>query len=1050
VRRPSQAAPAVVTPNAESEIKETSERGPFTPAGLREAYDLPSETAGAGQTVGIVDAFNDPDAESDLAKYRSHFGLSPCTTANGCFRKVNQSGGTSPYPNSVSIDWTVEESLDVDMVSAVCPKCHILLVEATNDEYANLAAAEDEAVTLGATEINDSWGGPEFSGESQYDPHFDHPGVPITVAAGDTGDVVTYPAATPYVIAVGGTVLERTIGARGWREAVWGGEGKAGTGSGCSVYEPKPAWQTDTGCGRRTDNDIAAVASTATPVWVVDSWEDAKSEIYPGEDPGWILTGGTSGASAIMSGIMALTNEYTRSFPGAEAFYREAAQNGVGDGVGVLDDVVTGLDGTCANYLCEAIPGYDGPTGLGSPYGAPVVFPAGQASTVPQEPQGSWVGKLGSGGYLLAGWDGAQDISDTPNVTASLVKGSRWQWAQNTSDVRALQSPDGLTRNASTYYDPNQILLKLSFKEAYSGNLHLYAVDWDSTARRETISVNGQGVALVNSFNQGAWLSYPISVSAGGTVTVMVNRTAGANAVLSGIFLGEGGSPPAATMASAPQGSWVGKLGSAGYDLAGWDGSGGDVAYLPKASLSLAQGSRWQWAQNTSDPRALSDPGALTRNAGTYYDPNQIKLTLTPRAGYTGTLHLYAVDWDHGGRREIITVNGQSAVLGEFSEGGWVSFPISVPAFEPVTITVDRTAGANAVLSGIFLGEAGTPPGPTVASAPQGAWVNAVGSAGYDLAGWDGSQGDASYLPNASVSLMQGSRYQWAANSADPRALSDPTGLTHNAGTYYDPNEIRLKLTFPAKFSGKLRLYAVDWDHGGRREIITVDGQRAVLGEFGEGLAGQSAVLNEFGEGAWVSFPIAAAAGETVTITVDRMAGANAVLSGIFLGEAGPPPAMASTSAPQGSWVGTYGSAGYDLAGWNGESDLASMSSASVGLAQGSRYVWASSTEDVRALQGPEKTTRDAATYYDPNDIQLRLSFANAYTGNLRLYAVDWDSTARRELISVNGQTAALSSEFNQGAWVTFPISVAAGETVSIVVDRTAGSNAVLSGIFLG
>jgi hypothetical protein len=669
---------------------------------------------------------------------------------------------------------------------------------------------------------------------------------------------------------------------------------------------------------------------------------------------------------------------------------------------------------------------------------------------VKQEPQGSWVGKVGSGGYLLAGWDGAQDISDTPNVTASLVKGSRWQWAQNTSDARALQSPDGLTRSASTYYDPNQIELKLSFKEAYSGNLHLYALDWDTTARRETVSVNGQTLALSSSFNQGAWLSFPISVGPGGTVTIAVTHTAGSNAVLSGVFLGEGGALPDPTVVSAPQGSWLGKVGSAGYDLAGWDGATGDVSYLPNASLSLVQGSRFQWAQNTSDPRALSDPGGLTHNASTYYDPNQIKLTLSFKAAYTGTLHLYAVDWDHGGRREIITVNGQSAVFGEFSEGAWVSFPISVPAFGSVTITVDRTAGGNAVLSGVFLGDAGTPPGPTVASAPQGAWVNSLGSAGYDLAGWDGAQGDVSYLPNTSVSLAQGSRYRWAAASTDPRALSDPTGLTHNAGTYYDPNEIQLKLSFSARFSGKLHLYAVDWDHGGRREIITVNGQRTVLGEFSGGEGGQSAVLGEFGEGAWVSFPIFAAAGETITITVDRTAGANAVLSGIFLAEAGAPPAMASPSAPQGSWVGAYGSAGYDLAGWSGESDLTSMPSASIRLAQGNRYVWAGSTEDPRALQSPEKTARKAATYYDPNEIQLNLSFASAYTGSLRLYAVDWDSTARRELISVNGQTAALSNEFSQGAWVAFPISVAAGETVSVVVDRTAGPNAVLSGVFLG
>jgi Subtilase family len=1010
--------------------------GGYDPADLRSAYDLPSETAGSGQTVGIVDAYDDPDAESDLAQYRSYYGLPACTTANGCFRRVNQSGGTTyPEPNA---EWALEISLDLDMVSAACPNCHILLVEANNNLYGPLTTAEDEAVALGATEVSNSWAGEEFSGETELDPYFDHPGVPITVSAGDIAYKVEYPAASPYVISVGGTALERAKNVRGWSEKVW-----ERTGGGCSAYEPKPAWQTDTGCTRRTDNDVAAVAAPGTPVSLFDSYENPNG-LSP---PGWTLGAGTSASSPLMAGIMALANEHTRSFPGAEALYEEAAQNGTG----VLDGVVSGHNGTCGNYLCEAGPGYNGPAGLGSPWGAPVVLPAGQLPTVSQEPQGSWAGKVGSAGYLLAGWDGAQDVSDLPNVTTTLVQGSRYEWAQNTADVRALQSPDGLTRNAATYYDPNEIELRLSFSAAYTGNLRLYALDWDSTVRRETISVNGQTLALSSSFNQGAWLSYPITVAAGQTVTITVHHIAGANAVLSGIFLGEAGTPPSPTATSAPQGSWVGKVGSEAYDLADWDGTG-DVSYLPyvpssnpnqptpylNTSLSLVQGSRYQWAANTTDPRALPDPSGLTRNAGTYFDPNEIQLKLrydsAVGATYTGNLHLYAVDWDHGGRREIITVNGQSAVLGEFGEGAWLTFPISDA--ETITITVDRTAGPNAVLSGIFLGEAGAPPGPTVTSSPQGSWVGAVGSAGYDLADWDGA-GDVSDLPNASLSLLQGSRYEWAPGTTDVRALEDPGAHIRNAATYYDPNEIKLQLSFTSAHSGELHLYALDWDSAERREVITVNGQSAVL-------------ASSFHEGAWLTFPISDAADETVTITVTRLAGANAVLSGIFLGEAGAPPGPTATTAPQGNWVGTYGSAGYDLLDFEEPNDLSSLTNASLTVEQASRYTWASSTTDVRALENHAKTSRVAATYYEPNEIKLKLSFTSAYSGNIELYALDWDSTERREVITVNGQSAVLSSSFHEGAWVSFPISVAAGGTVTITVTRLAGPNAVLSGIFLG
>ncbi len=161
-------------------------------------------------------------------------------------------------------------------------------------------------------------------------------------------------------------------------------------------------------------------------------------------------------------------------------------------------------------------------------------------------------------------------------------------------------------------------------------------------------------------------------------------------------------------------------------------------------------------------------------------------------------------------------------------------------------------------------------------------------------------------------------------------------------------------------------------------------------------------------------------------------------------------PSPAVLTSPQGNWVGAYGSAGYDLAAWGGSSDLADIPGATVTLLQGSRYVWASSTTDPRALESPDKSTREAATYYNGSEVRLRLSFTAAYKGELHLYALDWDSTARRESISVAGQTAFLSGDFHEGAWVSVPIEVAAGESLTITVKRIAGGNAVLSGVLLG
>src|SRR6476661_975851 len=173
----------------------------YGPADLQSAYKLPSASAGAGQTVAIVDAFDDPTAESDLAQYRSFYGLPPCTSASGCFRKVDQNGGTLyPAPNP---DWDLEISLDLDMVSAVCPNCHILLVEATTNLDTDLYTSEDTAARLGANEISNSYGGDESSDETANDIHFNHPGIAITASSGDNGFGVSYPAASPYLTAVG-------------------------------------------------------------------------------------------------------------------------------------------------------------------------------------------------------------------------------------------------------------------------------------------------------------------------------------------------------------------------------------------------------------------------------------------------------------------------------------------------------------------------------------------------------------------------------------------------------------------------------------------------------------------------------------------------------------------------------------------------------------------------------------------------------------------------------------------------------------------------------
>ncbi|MEV6834181.1 putative Ig domain-containing protein [Streptomyces sp. NPDC051133] len=322
----------------------------LSPANLHSAYNLPA-TGGSGLTVAVVDAYNDPNAESDLATYRSTYGLSACTKANGCFKQVSQTGSTTSLPTNDS-GWAGEEALDIDMVSATCPNCNIVLVEANSANDTDLGIAENEAVSLGAKFVSNSWGGSEASTQTSEDTqYFKHPGVAITVSAGDSAYGAEYPATSQYVTAVGGTALTTASNSRGWSESVWHTSSTEGTGSGCSAYDPKPSWQTDTGCSKRMEADVSAVADPATGVAVYDT--------YGGS--GWAVYGGTSASSPIIAGVYALAGTPAASDYPAKYPYSHTAN---------LYDVTSGSNGSCSpSYFCTAATGYDGPTGWGTPNG---------------------------------------------------------------------------------------------------------------------------------------------------------------------------------------------------------------------------------------------------------------------------------------------------------------------------------------------------------------------------------------------------------------------------------------------------------------------------------------------------------------------------------------------------------------------------------------------------------------------------------------------------------------------------------------------------------
>jgi hypothetical protein len=425
---------------------------------------------------------DDPNAESDLATYRSTFGLPACTTANGCFRKVNQNGAASPLP-ATDTGWAAEISLDVDMVSAVCPSCHILLVEASTASLANLGTGVNTAVALGAKYVSNSYGGGDSSPSSAYN----HAGVAVTASTGDGGFGVEYPASDSHVVAVGGTSLTRDASARGWNETAW-----SGAGSGCSTVNPKPAWQTAaTQCARKANADVSAVADPNTGVAVNVTFGGTGFEVF----------GGTSASSPIIASVYALAGtpaatSSPASFPWSHT--------------GNLFDVVSGSNGACTPaVLCHAGAGWDGPTGLGTPNGT-AAFSAGTAPPPPGCTAGQLLGNPGFETGTLDPWTGsAGAVVQADSVSTPAHSGS---WSAGLVD------------------DGTPVTVTLSQTVTIPAGCSSYTLSfWEmSTVRNAdqlTVTLNGgplQGFRPDTSYRQR---SYNLSRWAGQTVTVGFTST---------------------------------------------------------------------------------------------------------------------------------------------------------------------------------------------------------------------------------------------------------------------------------------------------------------------------------------------------------------------------------------------------------------------------------------------------------------------------------------------------------------------------------------------
>lgn len=445
----------------------------LTPQQLHAAYSLPDQTSSsAGKTIAVIDAYDDPTAEADLGVYDRHFGLPECTKANGCFQKVNEEGAESPLPAAEGY-WAAEMSIDVQMAHAICQSCHVMLVEASSEEFSDLSTAVEAAVKAGATAISNSYGSYGLESEvateeRTLDSRYDHPGTVITASAGDCGyrdqnnpegalqcvgaqSNVEWPAASPYVVAVGGTTLSASQGS--WESSVWGNGG-----GGCSSLFTAQPWQSSladwsaTGCGsNRLSTDVSAIASPATGVAVYDGTPETGKRV-----PGWQTYGGTSVASPIIAAEFALSGGARGVEYPAQTLYRHLGE------ASSLYDLVSGANGTCGNISCEAAAGYDGPSGVGSPLGLHAFAPSSGTPASVSAPSISGVAEVAHKLTAVPGswspapatldlqWlscsseDGCEPIEGANEATytvTSAVAGTSIRVAENASDSSGFGPP---------------------------------------------------------------------------------------------------------------------------------------------------------------------------------------------------------------------------------------------------------------------------------------------------------------------------------------------------------------------------------------------------------------------------------------------------------------------------------------------------------------------------------------------------------------------------------------------------------------------------------
>ncbi len=484
------------------------------------------------------------------------------------------------------------------------------------------------------------------------------------------------------------------------------------------------------------------------------------------------------------------------------------------------------------------------------------------------------------------------------------------------------------------------------------------------------------------------------------------------------------------------QGSWAGTYGAQGYDIVSGPSS------LPANDTVTPHGqSTYTWTTTSADPRALQVPGSSNRVAAVWYSSTNFTVDVNLADGQTHDLELYFDDWDNKGRGEQVQISDATtgAVLdtetvSSFTDGVYLDWKVS----GHLVITITRQAGANAVLNGLFLDANAPTPTPTPTSTAtfleqdattQGSWARTYGAQGYDILG------EQSGLPiNVTVTPSGLTPYTWTTTSTDPRALQVPGSSNRVAAAWYSATSFAVDVNLTNGQRLNLELYFLDWDNKGRSEQVQIS-------DAGTGTVLDTKTISSFTSGVYLDWMVSG----NVVIKITRLAGPNAVLSGLFFD----PPAVSlfrTDTTTQGSWKGIYGGEGYNVIG----SGASYPGYAIVTPTGQTTYTWTASSTDVRALQTPGGNGRVAAAWYSTTSFTVHVNLTDGQFHFLELYFLDWDNRGRREQVQISEaatgtvlDTESVSS-FSGGVYLSWMVS---GD-LAIKITDLAGPNAVLSGLF--